>query len=82
MINSDREGENSAPDQGPSQLKKLGVLGAMGFEFVGFIVGGALIGRWIDARFSTAPWGVIGMILLGMLAAFWHIYRVVTRYLK
>jgi F0F1-type ATP synthase assembly protein I len=75
--------EDRSKDSGASsQWKTLGIYGAMGFEFVGFVVGGALAGMWLDEYFGTEPWGVVGLILLGMLAALWHVYLVTKRFLK
>lgn len=82
MADSPHSNPQPEPPEGASQWKKLGILGAMGFEFVGFVVGGALVGRWVDERFDSSPWGVLSLILLGMFAAFWHIYRVIHLHLK
>lgn len=59
-----------------------GVFGALGFEFVGFIVGGYIVGALIDDRFHTAPWGVMTMVLLGLVGVLWHTYRVAKRFLE
>jgi F0F1-type ATP synthase assembly protein I len=59
-----------------------GVFGALGFEFVGFILGGYIVGAFIDDRFGTAPWGVMTMVLLGLVAVLWHTYRVAKRFLE
>lgn len=82
MNDSDNDDKHREDSDGGSQWKTLGIYGAMGFEFVGLVVGGSLVGYWIDEKFNTAPWGVVSLILLGMLAALWHVYRVAKRFLK
>ncbi|AWV90562.1 putative F0F1-ATPase subunit (Ca2+/Mg2+ transporter) [Bradymonas sediminis] len=83
QVNDSENDDNRRDDSGaPSQLKMLGIYGAMGFEFVSLVVGGSVIGFWVDEKFGTTPWGVVSLILLGMLAALWHIYRVTKRFLK
>lgn len=79
---SDNDDNHHDDSDGPSQMKKLGIYGAMGFEFVGLVVGGSVVGFWIDEKFGTRPWGVVSLILLGMFAALWHVYRVTKRFLK
>lgn len=82
MKDSHNDDNHHDDSTGSSQLKMLGIYGAMGFEFVGLVVGGSYVGFWIDEKFNTAPWGVISLILLGMLAALWHVIRVTKRFLK
>jgi F0F1-type ATP synthase assembly protein I len=64
-----------------SPLLKVGVVGALGFEFVGLVIGSFLIGSMIDERFDVGPWGTVGMLALGMLAGAWHVYLIAKKYL-
>ncbi len=73
---------DATPTEERSPWFVAGVFGALGFEFVGFIIGGYIVGAFIDGRFDTHPWGVITMVLLGLLGVLWHIYRVAKRFLE
>jgi hypothetical protein len=43
------------------------------------LVLGALGGRWLDARFGTAPWFLLAGIVLGLAAGFYELARVALR---
>ncbi|HET7615620.1 MAG TPA: AtpZ/AtpI family protein [Bacillales bacterium] len=53
--------------------RMTGLLGTLGLEITGCIVGGAFLGRYLDARFGTDPvWLAVCLIaglLLGILSA-------------
>ena len=72
-------GESSDEEQSPWLV--AGVFGALGFEFVGFVVGGYIVGNLIDDKFGTQPWGVLVCVLLGLVGVLWHVYRVSKRFL-
>lgn len=84
--NEPKSRTSSEPNDTPSEERSpwyvAGVFGALGFEFVGFTIGGYIVGAAIDGRFDTHPWGVITMVLLGLLGVLWHIYRVAKRFLE
>ena len=63
-----------------SPLVKAAYVGAMGFEFVGVVVGAFFIGGWIDDRFGTGPWGVVGCLIAGMIAAGIHVVMIAKRF--
>lgn len=73
--------EPDEKDEGKSPLVKIGIVGALGFEFVGLVIGSFVIGTVLDEQFGWAPWGTVGMLALGMLAAAWHVYLIATKYL-
>ena len=50
----------------------------LGFQFAGAIVLSVLAGQWVDQRFGSDPWGVLGGASLGFGAGFFSIYRTVT----
>lgn len=50
-------------------------LSGLGLELVGAIVGFALIGYWVDRRFSTGPWGVLSGVGLGILGGMYNVIR-------
>lgn len=78
----DADGRAESTDDQRSPWVVAGVFGALGFEFVGFIVGGALIGAFIDDYFGTDPWGVIVMMFVGLAGVSVHIFHVAGRYLE
>jgi F0F1-type ATP synthase assembly protein I len=71
-----REGEE------PGALYTMAVVSGLGFEFVSLVVGGALVGMWIDKRFETAPVALLVGIGLGMMSAAWHVWLLTRRLLK
>lgn len=73
---------DAVPDEERSPWVVAGVFGALSFEFVGFIIGGAFIGAVIDGYFGTDPWGVIVMMFLGLAGVSVHIVHVARRYLE
>lgn len=64
MSEEDQSGE---PEGGgwAASAKTLGAVGGLGIEFAAFVVVGALVGRWVDAKLGVAPAGV----LIGVAAA-------------
>ncbi|MBK8012688.1 MAG: AtpZ/AtpI family protein [Deltaproteobacteria bacterium] len=42
---------------------RAGRASALGFELVGTVLAGGLIGYFIDRRFSTDPWGLVGGVV-------------------
>ena len=39
-----------------------------GFDFVGALAGGGIIGALLDRAFGTSPWCLLGMVLFGFVA--------------
>ncbi len=52
-------------------------LTGVGFYVGACIVGGTLAGLWLDGKLSTRPLFLIGGLLLGVVVAFYGIYRMV-----
>ena len=49
---------------------------ALVLEMAGRVVGGLLLGAWLDARLGTAPVLLAVLPFLGMVAGIWRIIRV------
>lgn len=48
-------------------------------ELVAGVIVGALLGWQIDKWLGTAPFALIGMLLLGTASGFWNVYRLAAR---
>jgi ATP synthase protein I len=52
-------------------------LTGVGF-FIGIcIVGGTFAGLWLDSKFKTGPWLMIGGLLLGLVVAIYGVYQMI-----
>ncbi|HHT9119334.1 MAG TPA: AtpZ/AtpI family protein [Candidatus Hypogeohydataceae bacterium YC41] len=51
----------------------------LGFFMVGSIVGGYLVGSYLDSRFGTTPWLMLVLVFMGIASGFLEFYRVVKR---
>lgn len=47
-------------------------------ELLGGLIGGGLFGWLIDLAVGTKPWGLLGMLFLGVIVAFRNIIRLVS----
>lgn len=47
-------------------------------ELLGGLIGGGLFGWLIDLVVGTKPWGLLGMLFLGVIVAFRNIIRLVS----
>lgn len=72
----------SAPGAaGPETSGPGGWLGAagpyltMGMELAVAVVGMFFLGRWIDAAWSTAPWGMFTGLVIGVVGGFIRFIR-------
>lgn len=56
-------------------LRLVGV----GWYISGCIILGVLAGRWLDSKFDTEPLLIIVGIILGILVAFYGVFRMLPR---
>jgi F0F1-type ATP synthase assembly protein I len=61
----------SADQRFPGWVRYSGI----GLELVGVIAGLALAGYWIDRRFATQPWGMLGGVVLGLVGGLYNLVR-------
>lgn len=81
MADSEKPGDSESKDlKSPNLWLRAGAAAALGFEFVGFVLAGVLIGTQLDARFDSSPLGLLVCLGLAMVAAGWHIYLVAQRF--
>jgi F0F1-type ATP synthase assembly protein I len=61
----------SADRRFPGWVRYSGV----GLELAGAIAGLALVGYWIDRRFGTTPWGILGGVVVGLVGGLYNMVR-------
>jgi F0F1-type ATP synthase assembly protein I len=61
----------SADRRFPGWVRYSGV----GLELAGATAGLALVGYWIDGRFGTQPWGILGGVVLGLVGGLYNLVR-------
>jgi F0F1-type ATP synthase assembly protein I len=48
---------------------------SVGLELAGATAGLAFVGYWIDSRFGTQPWGILGGVLIGLVGGLYNLVR-------
>ena len=61
----------SADRRFPGWVRYSGV----GLELAGATAGLALVGHWIDGRFATEPWGMLGGVVIGLVGGLYNLVR-------
>jgi ATP synthase protein I len=61
----------SADRRFPGWVRYSGI----GLELAGATAGLALVGYWIDGRFGTAPWGILGGVVIGLIGGLYNLVR-------
>lgn len=70
------EAKRTAANAGPEADANYRLGNRVLAELLGGMIGGALIGWVIDRFAGTAPWGLLGMLFLGIVVAFRNIIRI------
>ncbi len=65
-----------------STFRALGLTGGIGAAMAASILGGYFLGRYLDAKFGTAPWLLVLTLLLCMTAGFLEVYKIVKKVTK
>lgn len=67
----------SAPDDGSGREggTSAGAYLGLGLQFAASILVFVYLGQWLDRRFGTEPWLLLGGLLLGGGGSFYSIYR-------
>jgi F0F1-type ATP synthase assembly protein I len=47
----------------------------VGLELAGATAGLALLGYWIDGKYGTAPWGILGGVIIGIVGGLYNLVR-------
>jgi F0F1-type ATP synthase assembly protein I len=61
----------SADQRAPGWIRYSGI----GLELAGATAGLALVGYWIDGRFGTGPWGLLGGVFIGIVGGLYNLVR-------
>jgi len=44
-------------------------------ELAGATAGLALVGYWIDGKFGTSPWGILGGVIIGIVGGLYNMVK-------
>jgi F0F1-type ATP synthase assembly protein I len=47
----------------------------VGLELAGATAGLAFVGYWIDGKFGTSPWGILGGVTIGIVGGLYNLIR-------
>ena len=47
----------------------------VGLELAGATAGLALVGYWVDGKFGTSPWGILGGVFIGIVGGLYNLVR-------
>ena len=61
----------SADRRSASWIRYSGI----GLELAGATAGLALVGYWIDRRFGTSPWGILGGVVIGIVGGLYNLVK-------
>lgn len=59
---------------------QLGMYGAVGIQLASAVVGGLLIGGWLDHRWGTSPWIAVTGLILGAIGGFYNLFKLLDWY--
>lgn len=57
-------------------LVAWGIYGAVGFQLAAMVVGGLLLGHWLDGKFGTDPWLTLAGLVIGSIGGFYNFIRI------
>lgn len=69
------EAAKRRPDADPRAMRSVGKAWSLAIEMVAAVGVSVFIGWWLDRWLGTAPWGLLGFILLGVATAMWTAIR-------
>ncbi len=67
--------KQGAEDPEPSVGMRLGQIGVLGWAIVAPILGGLLLGRWLDGVFATGILFSAAFIMAGAAVGFWSAWK-------
>ncbi|MFM9973437.1 MAG: AtpZ/AtpI family protein [Beijerinckiaceae bacterium] len=76
-VEVERKTAETKPDKGLGKALATGL--RVSTELVAGVLVGGFIGWWIDRWLGTKPFGFLIMLLIGMVAGFWNVYKIAAR---
>jgi ATP synthase protein I len=73
-IAEERKAAEVKPDEGMGKALGRGL--RVGSELVAGVLVGGFIGWWIDRWLGTSPFGLLIMLVIGMISGFWSVYKI------
>lgn len=70
--------KHSDKPQGDPFLLAWGVYGAVGFQLAATVIGGLLLGGWLDKRWGLTPWLTVVGLLIGSIGGFYNLIRILN----
>jgi ATP synthase protein I len=70
-----RQAEADSAGADPRSSQTIGKAWSLAIEMVAAVGVSIFIGWWVDRWFGSAPWGLLGFILLGVATAMWTAIR-------
>jgi len=78
---ADAQGKHNPPlADGPNGNPSMAIGMRIFTEMLGVLLGSGLIGWGLDQVFGTTPAFLIGLVVLGIIAAFFNAYKVATNF--
>lgn len=71
---------NSQKDNDEGSFRRIGIFVTIPFVLAVPPVLGWLLGRWLDRKLDTAPYLMYGLIVLGFVAGFRELYRIIKQF--
>lgn len=50
----------------------------IGFDFMGAVIGSAILGVVLDRAFGTKPWGVVVLVIVGFIVGIMNVWRALS----
>jgi len=64
------------PKQSDPFLLAFGIYGGVGFQLAASVVGGLLIGDYLDRHWKTTPWLTMSGLILGAIGGFYNLIKI------
>lgn len=61
----------------PRLFRRLALYSSIVFMLPATILGGLFLGSYADARWGTKPWLTLAGLLLGIVGAFYELFRII-----
>ncbi len=68
--------EMKQEDKKDNLIVSWGIYGAIGFQLASMVVGGLLLGQWVDKKLGTTPWLTLTGLILGSIGGFYNLIRI------